>query len=130
MKIIAECDGSGNSPRGSSCGAVLMDENREVLLERSELLPVGTNNVAEYRGVLLVIKTAIELEATSLEIFSDSQLIVNQVNDEWQVKDDSLLSLRDEVWDLASALQDVSIHWFRREHNKRADKLCRDRLPS
>jgi len=129
LKLVAFCDGSGNSPRGSSCGCVILDENGQIILERSKFLPGRrTNNIAEYSGVLLSLECALDLEADCLEIFSDSQLIVNQINEKWDCKDVDLAVIREEVWVLAGRLESVSISWVPREQNVKADLLCRECL--
>lgn len=126
FKAKAKCDGSGNSPRGSTCAAVIFDEDGQIIHERSRQLPDGSsNNVAEYSGVILAIEVALELEVDELEIFSDSQLIVNQINGKWRVKDAKLLPYRETAWELASSLSSVKLSWIPREENTRADHLCR-----
>ena len=54
--------------------------------EASELLGVATNNVAEYRGLLLGLARARELGATEVEVINDSELVAKQVNGEYKVK--------------------------------------------
>lgn len=132
MKLHGYCDGSGNSPKGSTAGAVLIEEATGIILaERSRVLPLCSNNIAEYEGVILVIESAIELGVVDLKIHSDSQLIVNQTNGSWKVKDKKLRSLREKVWELASEIPgDLEICWVRREKNHRADHLCRIALKS
>lgn len=127
MRLIGNCDGSGNSPKGSSAGCVIaVADSGSVIAERSKVLPLCSNNVAEYEGVILTLETAISLEAEDLTIRSDSQLIVNQTNGEWKVKQDDLRSLRDKVWELGKQITgDLQIVWVRREKNHRADHLCR-----
>src|SRR4051794_7045822 len=92
----AFCDGSGNSPRGSSCACVVLDSvSGEVLAEVGTVIDKCSNNVAEYHGLHLALMTAAEIGITHLEVFSDSQLIVNQVNEKWDVKDPNLSLCRD-----------------------------------
>lgn len=125
MKLIAYIDGSGNSDRIQACATAIYAD--EVLIaERAFLLPRGTtNNVGEYNGALLAIRTAIELGGTELHIFSDSKLIVHQIRDEWDCKNLELRQLRDQVWELASFLEKISIQWIPRKENRQADGLCR-----
>ena len=127
MKVWAHCDGSGNSPKGSTAGAVISDpKSGDVLMERSRVLPLCSNNIAEYEGVILALEMAIDLEAEDLRIHSDSQLIVNQTNGKWKIKENKLIALRSRVWELGKQIPgDLEIVWVRREKNHRADHLCR-----
>ena len=124
LKLIAKVDGSGNAPGGSAAGAVLFDEDGNVIKEKAIAWGRSTNNIAEYKAVILGIEVALSLEADELEILSDSQLIVNQIQENWDCKDSSLADLRDVVHDLASSFDYVSISWIPREQNKRADYLA------
>lgn len=99
-------------------------ETSEILAERAEPLPVGTNNVAEYEGLILALLLAAEHGVTDLEVFSDSQLIVNQVQEKWDLKNEGLLPLRDRAWEAGMAFSSLKINWVKRDLNKRADALC------
>ncbi len=124
LKVIAKVDGSGNAPGGSAAGCVIFDEDGNVLKEKAIAWGKSTNNIAEYKAVILGIEVACSLEADELEILSDSQLIVNQIEENWNCEDGSLAKLRDIVHDLASSFDYVSISWIPREQNSRADYLA------
>lgn len=106
----------------------------EVLAERSVVLEKCSNNIAEYEGLILAIETSLEFEDDDdmeLEILSDSQLIVNQVNGEWKCKNEELQPYLAQARDLASLVTgSVSISWVRRNFNQRADALCRVAMKS
>jgi ribonuclease HI len=124
LKLVAKVDGSGNSPRGSAAGAVVFDIDGNVLKEKAISWGKSTNNVAEYKAVILGIEVALSLEADELEILSDSQLIVNQVQGNWDCKDIRLQDLRDSVQSLGDSFDYISIAWIPREQNSRADYLA------
>ena len=124
FKVIIKCDGSGNSPRGSAAACVVFDEDGNVLKEKAIAWGKATNNIAEYKAVILGIEVACDLEADEVEIFSDSQLIVNQILENWDCKDQSLADLRDIAHGLARVFDSISISWIPREQNKRADYLA------
>lgn len=129
MRAYAFSDGSGGSPRGSSAAAVLFDSDTDALVAQlARPLPVGSNNIAEYTGVLYAVELAIDHSVDELRLFSDSQLIVNQLNGVWDVKKDDLRPLRDLVWENASVFSSVEISWVPREQNTLADSLCTDTL--
>jgi ribonuclease HI len=124
-RATAFCDGSGGSPRGSTCACVVYDISGEIVAEEARVLALVSNNVAEYEGLILALRTSHDLGVTDLEIFSDSQLIVNQVNGLWKVKHDDLLPLRDLAWEEGLAFNSLSLSWVPREKNTVADALCR-----
>lgn len=124
LKLIAKVDGSGNAPGGSAAGCVIFDEDGNVLKEKAIAWGKSTNNIAEYKAVILGIEVALDLEADELEVLSDSQLIVNQVQENWKCEDDSLFKLREIVHGLARGFDYVSISWIPREQNSRADFLA------
>jgi ribonuclease HI len=84
-----------------------------------------SNNVAEYEGVLLAIEMAISSGVDDLHIYTDSQLVMNQINGRYDVKQDHLKPLRERVWGKGSQIRTISISWVPREENRRADALCR-----
>ena len=125
LKAIAYCDGSGGSPSGSTCACVIFDPSGTVLQEKAiQLSDDASNNEAEYSGLILAIETALELGVTDLEVFSDSQLIVNQINENWRIKEIRLKELWSTAVQKAAEFDSISLSWVRREKNKRADFLC------
>lgn len=74
----------------------------------------GTNNQAEYLTLIEALRYAGEMKLQNVVIYSDSQLIVNQVNGEWRVKDANLQPLRNHAAQLLKAVND-SLRWVRRD---------------
>jgi probable phosphoglycerate mutase len=103
---------------------VIFDPDGQVLAERAEEIALCTSNEAEYEGLLLALNTAHELGVTDLEIFSDSQLVVNQINEKWRIKEIRLKELWSKCVQTASWFDSISLSWVRREKNARADYLC------
>ncbi len=97
-------------------------------IEKSETIGEATNNVAEYKALLLLLKTAQQQAVTSLEVRSDSELLVKQINGEYRVKNPDLLTLYNEAQDLIKGFEHFEIHHIRREQNKRTDQLCNEAL--
>ncbi len=119
--------GARGNPGPAAIAAVIQGEDGEVLEERSEAIGRATNNVAEYRALLLGIQRAKALGAGSIELVGDSELVVRQVKGEYKVKDASLRELHGQV---RSALDgtDWSIRHVRREENAEADRLVNEEL--
>jgi ribonuclease HI len=128
-RVIVNVDGGARgNPGPAAIAAVAADEQGNVLAERNELIGETTNNVAEYRAMLLGIELAKELGADEVELLGDSTLIVNQVKGEWKVKQDHLRPLHTRVLDELRGLPKWSIAAVRRERNVRADELVNEAL--
>ena len=101
-----------------------------MLAERAETIGEATNNVAEYRAMLLGIELAQELGAAEVDLVGDSELIVQQVRGRYKVKQDHLRPLHTAVTDALRGLESWSIRSVRRERNVRADELVNEALDS
>ena len=128
-RVIVNVDGgSRGNPGPAAIAAVATDPSGEVLAERSETIGVATNNVAEYRALLLGIDLAKELGADEPEFVGDSKLIVEQVKGNWKVKQDHLRPLHTKVKDALRDLPKWSIRHVKRDDNERADELLNEAL--
>jgi len=124
-KLIVNVDGGARgNPGPAAIGVVVRDGSGTVLAEDGEGIGIATNNVAEYRALLLGIERARQLGATELELVGDSELIVRQVKGEYKVKDATLRQLHGEV---RRALRPFAGRWsishVRRAQNADADRL-------
>jgi ribonuclease HI len=120
--------GSRGNPGPAAIAAVVTDESGDPLAERSETIGEATNNVAEYRALLLGISLAKELGADEAEFVGDSMLIVEQVRGNWKVKQEHLRPLHTKVRDALRDFGDWSIRHVKRGENERADELLNDAL--
>jgi len=124
VKLRVNVDGGARgNPGPAAIGAVIQSGDGEVLEERGERIGVATNNVAEYRALLLGIERAAELGASELELVGDSELIVRQVKGEYKVKDATMRELHGEVQKALRPFASWSIRHVRREQNAAADRL-------
>ena len=115
---------SRGNPGQAGCGAVIYDENGSVIEELFRYLGSTTNNVAEYQGLLMGLKAALERGARSLQIQSDSELLVRQLNGVYRVKNAALQSLYKEAVELLGRFEAFGVTHVRREFNKVADRLA------
>jgi len=130
-RVVVNVDGgSRGNPGPAAVAAVATEPDGEVLAERSERIGKATNNVAEYRALLLGIELARELGADEVELVGDSQLIVRQVQGEYKVKQEHLRPLRDEVMRALDGFGSWSIRHVKRGENERADELLNEALDS
>lgn len=87
MKLVIHVDGgSRGNPGPAAVAAVLSTPDGEVIADAKETIGVASNNVAEYKAVLLGLMRAKELGASEVEVVNDSELIAKQVNGEYKVK--------------------------------------------
>jgi ribonuclease HI len=129
VKVVVNVDGgSRGNPGPAGIAAVATDPSGGVLAERSETIGEATNNVAEYRALLLGIKLAKELGADEAKFVGDSKLIVEQVRGNWKVKEEHLRPLHTKVKDALREIPKWSITHVRRERNTRADELLNEAL--
>ena len=130
--FLLQFDGKSEpNPGPSSSGIVLFgpvveksgNYFRKKLLESGCYITHATNNQAEYDGLLLGLTKAFLLNIRNLVIEGDSNLIINQVCNKWQVKDSRLKVLYDKVTTLLELFDYVAIKHVYRDKNKLADKI-------
>src|SRR3954447_14735196 len=127
--VVANFDGgSRGNPGPAAIAAVLTTADGELIEERGETIGSATNNVAEYRALLLAIELARAAGAREVELIGDSELIVKQVRGEYRVKDANLKPLHAEVKSALGDLERWSIRHVRRERNAAADRLVNETL--
>jgi ribonuclease HI len=120
--------GARGNPGPAGYGAYVTDEDGNVVRELSGFLGVTTNNVAEYRGLLAALTLANELEARSLVVHADSELVVKQMNGQYKVKHEKLKPLFLQAQALAARLPKFTIRHVRREQNRDADRLANEAM--
>ena len=129
MKLTVHVDGgSRGNPGPAAAGAVASNAHGEIVGERGEMIGVATNNVAEYRAVLLGAALAAELGASELEIINDSELIAYQLSGKYKVKHVDMKPLYAEAIAALSQFDSWSISCVRREQNEHADLLVNQTL--
>ena len=127
MKLKVYTDwGSRWNPGSAWLWVFITDEFWKSLEKRYKSLWIKTNNEAEYLWAFYGIKRAIELWATELDLFMDSNLVINQLSWNWKIKKDELKILNQDILKLISdnSLK-ISFNWIEREKNKEADRLMK-----
>lgn len=117
---------SRGNPGPSGAGVFLLDERGRPLLELNRFLGNATNNEAEYQALIAGLDAAERLELSQLRIFLDSELVVKQLNGEYQVRNPRLQSLFDEVASRLQRLSSYAIMHVPRERNQEADRLANE----
>jgi ribonuclease HI len=124
MKVVVHVDGgSRGNPGAAAAASVVSTTSGEILDEASELLGVVTNNVAEYRALLLGLARAAALGATEVEVINDSELIAKQVQGAYKVKHAAMRPLYSEAMAALRAFDAWKIRSVPRAQNASADAL-------
>jgi ribonuclease HI len=124
-KLVVYTDGvSRGNPGRAAIGAILKDEKGALVANISRSIGKTTNNQAEYRAVIAALEKAISLGADSVELNSDSELIVKQIKGQYRVKKETMRPLYEKVMQLKSRLDNFRIRHVQRERNWEADKLA------
>ena len=125
---LLQFDGLSNpNPGVSTGGAVMFSPNdRKVVFERGEFIQFATNNQAEYTGLLIGIKSAVDLEVKHLLIEGDSQLVIFQIQGKWKLKNEGLKQLHKDITTLLKNFEFIGIRHVRRDNNQYADKITND----
>lgn len=121
-------DGASRGNPGEASIGVLISEDGKTVEEIKERLGVRTNNQAEYTALLTALRRAAELGYSTLDIYTDSLLLANQVNGRWKVKDPGMRELWSEARGLISAFGEVRVSHIPREQNLEADRLANEAL--
>ena len=120
--------GARGNPGPAASAYVIETDDGTVLAAHGEPIGVATNNVAEYRALVLGLAKARDLGVDELEVVSDSELLVKQMRGEYKVKNAALRELSLEAAGLARELGGVRYTAVRREHNELADRLVNEAL--
>jgi ribonuclease HI len=129
VRVIVHVDGGARgNPGPAAAAAVVSDADGQVLDEAAEVLGVATNNVAEYRGLLLGLQRAQELGATEVEVINDSELVAKQVNGEYKVKHADMKPLHRAATEVLAEFDRWSVRSVPRAQNAHADSLVNQAL--
>ena len=123
VKLFSDGACRGNPGTGGA-GAVITDEADHILWEGKAYLGHCTNNIAEYKALILGLKGALAQGFNRLDVYLDSELLANQINGSYKVKNENLKILMQEVRGLLSSFQSVHVKHVLRGHNAQADKLA------
>jgi len=128
-KIIAHIDGGSRGNPGPAAAAfILSDSNGTRLQAKAVVLGKTTNNVAEYTGLVKALEAAGKADAQELSVFSDSELLVRQINGHYKVKSEQIAPLYHQALELLSRFKSWKVQHVTREKNQEADKLVNQAL--
>jgi len=120
--------GARGNPGPAAIGAVVSTPDGDELLAEHAYIGESTNNVAEYRGLLLGLELARRLGASEVEVINDSELVARQIGGQYKVKHAGLRPLFDEAMAALRQFDRWSVRNVPRAQNKRADALVNEAL--
>ena len=122
--ITINIDGASRGNPGPASIGIVFKANKEIIKEISECIGNKTNNHAEYTALIKALEICRENSFNNVEIKSDSELVVNQMNRKYKVKDADIKELFDKANSLMQSIPSCKIFHIRREENLKADKLA------
>ena len=130
-KVIIYTDGAADpNPGPAAIGVVIKDEKGNIIRSISKRIGQTTNNQAEYWAVIAALEEAVKLGAKSVDLKSDSELVVRQLKGMYRVRKEELKPLFQKVKQLQNSLKSFQITHIERNRNKAADRLTKKALES
>ncbi len=128
-KIVAHIDGgSRGNPGPAAAGYVITNPAGRKIEAKAFFLNQTTNNVAEYTALIKALEAAKQIGAKQLMIFSDSELLVRQINGQYKVKSEQIKPLFEQAIGLLEQFNNWKVQHIMREKNKDADRLVNQAL--
>ena len=126
MKGLLEIfiDGASKGNPGEASVGVILKQDQKTIKEIAKTIGQATNNVAEYTALIYALKEATFLKSQELKVYTDSSLLYNQILGNYQVKNENIKKLFDQVASLARGFKKIELKYIPREKNKEADKLA------
>lgn len=127
LKLYVDGASRGN-PGEAGAGFYLLDGDGNELLKGMRFLGRMTNNAAEYQALILGLREAMGIGGDSIEIYTDSELVANQMKGIYTVRNKQLRRLHQEVVALLDKFHRYEITAIRREENRKADRLANEAI--
>ena len=124
------CDGASRSNPGNASIGVSISLDGKEIHTISRKIGIATNNEAEYQALIDGLNYCIENSIKEIEVFLDSNLVVEQVNKNFKVKAGNLKVLNSQVENMIKEFEYIEFKHVYREENKRADQLANMALDS
>ena len=128
-KIIAYIDGGSRGNPGPAAAAFVLNDSSGAQLEaKAFFLGRATNNVAEYTGLVKALEAAAQKGPKQINVFSDSELLVKQINGQYRVKSEQIRPFYQKAVSLLRRFNSWEIRHVTRNNNKQADSLVNQAL--
>ncbi len=129
MQWYINVDGaSSGNPGRSGAGIVARNKDGTVLFTKSIFLGEMTNNMAEYEALLIALHEAVQNSIKDVTVYTDSQLVANQINGLYKIKNMTLFQYVKKIKQTIGNFDKFAINYIPREKNREADKLAKDAI--
>ena len=127
LNIYTDGGAKGN-PGPAAIGIVFKNEKGEIIWQKNQSIGQATNNQAEYEAILYALKHANRYHPKKIRVFSDSELVVKQLQGKYKIKEPDIQKLFLRAWNKKLDFQDIEFHLIPREQNQEADRLVKSIL--
>ncbi|MDR0957476.1 MAG: reverse transcriptase-like protein [Candidatus Nomurabacteria bacterium] len=121
--IIHSDGGSRGNPGPSAAAYIITDKDKKVIAEGGKFIGWSNNGIAEYVGVELALQKAVELNIKFIDFYSDSLMVINQINGLFSVKNREFRPIHDRIMQLIPQFRRITFRHVHREYNRLADGL-------
>ncbi|MFC2091489.1 ribonuclease HI family protein [Elusimicrobiota bacterium] len=128
-KLYADGGCLGN-PGLSAAGILILDKDDNEIFKSAVFLGQGTNNSAEYSAILEGLAAAARLKIKNIDVFSDSELVIRQLNNEYKMRSEFLKYFKDEILKLSTAFSNITFNHLKREYTDQPHRLAESMLNS
>lgn len=128
-KVLMRVDGSCYPNPGNMAMGIVIYKDGELIKKISEVIGYGTNNIAEYKALIRGLEEIKKINPERADIYCDSQLVVNQLNKKFKVRDKGIIPLFNRVEEIRQTIPSkLNFIWERRNNNSIADDLAKRAL--
>lgn len=123
-------DGASRGNPGLASYAFIITEDGKEVERKSGYIGKTTNNRAEYKAVIEALERAKGVGAEEVKVYSDSRLVVNQLEGNWKVKSEEIRPLHKKASELMGKFDEVRLVHVSRENEmtKMVDRMCNRKL--
>ena len=119
-------DGASRGNPGPAAIAFIFVKDGEIIYRYSDYIGEATNNVAEYKAILTALKVARNFTRWRVKVYSDSQLVIRQINKTYRIRKEHLAELCGNIYEEIRFFDEVSFMYRRRENKfiRICDEMC------
>ena len=126
--MIAYVDGGSRGSPGPAGVGVIIEHPTGRRVEISQSIGDRDNNYAEYAALLVALEYAAAYDSPSLQVYSDSEVVVRQVSGAYTCQSPALLDIHNACKALIASFEQFAITHIRRQHNADADRLAKQAI--
>ncbi len=129
-KLEIYVDGASRGNPGPAASAFLLVHNDVIIYDECDFIGTATNNTAEYQAIINALKAAEKFSRGQIQVYSDSNLAIQQINKKWKINYPHLSKMCSEVYKLCEKFEKVEFFHVGRNNPyiQKCDKLCNKRL--